>query len=66
MRGKIEKMDTIDFEKFELLSEEEMIKVCASWNDDDWYNYFVSKGTITLDEFCEKIKEAAYKIANES
>lgn len=54
-------MNPVDFEKFDLLSDEEKIKVYAEWSDDDWYNYFVSKGTITLNEFCEKLKEVAYK-----
>ena len=57
-------MTATDFEKSESLSEEEKNE-CARWSDEDWFNYFVSKGTITLNEFCEKIKEATYKIANE-
>lgn len=56
-------MSEIDFEKFELLTEAEQKIVCAKWNDDDWFNYFASKGTITLEEFRAELKAAAHKIA---
>ena len=58
-------MNNIDFEKFEQLSEEERKKVAADWSDEDWFNYFANKGTITLEEFRTELKAATYKIAKE-
>ena len=50
----------IDFEKFEQLSEEEKKAISLKWTDEDWFNYFASKGTITMEEFRAKLKEAAH------
>ena len=58
-------MTDIDFEKFEQLFEEERKKEAACWTDEDWFNYFASKGTVTLEEFRTELKSATYKIAKE-
>lgn len=58
-------MTDIDFEKFEILSEEEKKKVAADWTDEEWFNYFASKGTISLEEFLAELKKAAHKVAQE-
>lgn len=58
-------MTDIDFEKFEQLSEVEKKKVVAAWTDEDWFSYFASKGTITMEEFRAELKEVAHKVAQE-
>ena len=58
-------MTDIDFEKFEILSEEEKKKVAADWTDEEWFNYFASKGTISLEEFRAELKKAAHKVLQE-
>lgn len=58
-------MTDIDFEKFEQLPEEEKKAITSNWTDEDWFNYFASKGTVTLEEFRAELKEAAYEVAQE-
>ena len=54
-------MIDIDFEKFEQLSEEEKKAISLKWADEDWFNYFASKGTVTLEEFRAKLKVATHE-----
>ena len=44
-------MDTIDFEKFELLTEEEQMAITSKWTDEDWGDYYKFMGTVTIDDF---------------
>ena len=36
-------MTDIDFEKFEILSEDEKKKVAADWTDEEWFNYLQAR-----------------------
>ena len=58
-------MDTIDFEKFETLSEEEKEAVSSRWTNEDWCEYYKFMGTVTIDDFFQELEEEAIKMAME-
>lgn len=58
-------MTTIDFEKFESLSDEEKQAISAQWTDEEWCDYYIKQGTVTIDEFFQELEEEAIKMANE-
>ena len=58
-------MTTIDFEKFESLSDEEKQAISAQWTDEEWCDYYIKLGTVTIDEFFQELEEEAIKMANE-
>lgn len=58
-------MPAIDFEKFESLSEEEKQAISAQWTDEEWCEYYINQGAVTIDEFFQELEEEAIKMANE-
>ena len=58
-------MTAIDFEKFELLSEEEKQAISAQWTNEEWCDYYIKQGTVTIDEFFQELEEEAIKMAKE-
>ena len=58
-------MDTIDFEKFETLSEEEKMAITSKWTDEDWGEYYMKGGGVSIDEFFQELEEETIKMAKE-
>ena len=58
-------MTDIDFEKFEQLSEEEKRKVAADWTDEDWGEYYMNGGGVSIDDFFQELEDETVKMARE-
>ena len=58
-------MNPVDFEKFDLLSDEEKQSISAQWTDEEWCEYYINQGAVTIDEFFQELEEEAIKMANE-
>ena len=44
-----------EFQRYQKMSDAELAKVAASWNDQDCIDYFMCNGYVTLDEFCDEL-----------
>ena len=37
------------------LSKEDLIPICRNWTKRDWIDYYACVGTMSLDEFCQRL-----------
>jgi hypothetical protein len=51
----------IDWQKFDLLTEDEQIEIKETWGDRDWQRWYERFGYLTLDEFGEFLMEIIEK-----
>ena len=58
-------MSPIDFEKFELLTEAEQMAITSKWTDEDWGEYYMKRGGVSIDDFFQELEEEAIKMAME-
>ena len=64
-RNKTWIMTDIDYEKFELLSEEEKKAITSKWTDDDWGEYYMNGGAVSIDDFFQELENETIKMAQE-
>ena len=55
-------MTTIDFEKFESLSEEEQLSLKKTWGEREWCDYLEKGGYVSCEEFFEELKAAVVDV----
>ncbi len=58
-------MTNIDFEKFEQLSEEERKAITSKWTDEDWGEYYINGGAVSIDDFFQELEIETIKMAQE-
>ena len=58
-------MIDIDFEKFEQLSEEERKAITSKWTDEDWGEYYINGGAVSIDDFFQKLVIETIKMDQE-
>ena len=58
-------MGNIDFKRLETLSESELIKEQRMWDADQWEAYYLKDGYMTVEEFGERLYQAALRINQE-
>lgn len=58
-------MNNIDFEKFEQLSEEERKAITSKWTDEDWGEYYINGGAVSIDDFFQELEIETIKMAQE-
>jgi NTP pyrophosphatase (non-canonical NTP hydrolase) len=51
----------IDWQKFDLLTEDEQIEIKETWGDSDWQRWYDRFGYWTIEEFDEILKEITIK-----
>ena len=58
-------MTDIDFEKFEQLSEERRKVITSKWTDEDWGEYYMNGGAVSIDDFFQELEDETIKMAQE-
>lgn len=58
-------MTDIDFEKFEQLSEEERKAITSKWTDEDWGEYYMNGGAVSIDDFFQELEDETIEMAQE-
>lgn len=57
-------MGNVDFENFELLTEAEQKAITSKWTDEDWGEYYLNGGGVSIDDFFQELEDETIKMAN--
>lgn len=61
--GKVRIDDSFEMEEsrrnqflaYHKLPKDEFISICKNWTKQDWIDYYICEGTMSLDEFCQEL-----------